>query len=483
MNNNNLSFSKKDVKNYPHFDAPISLNNIEALVTDRRRVAENSFYPFLLYYETWQPYRTKIAEGDKPNKKTRPIRYAARRDAYILAYYRRELSDRYEKKLETMGLSDCPIAYRKIQNEWGQGKCNIDFAKEAFDAIDTMGNCVAIALDIQSYFESLDHRKIKSLWCELLGVSSLPPDHYAIFKYITKYHYCDQKEVYRRLGYITKNEQGQEEYKVSYRDMPKQICSPDDFRRKICGRDSQYPSLIQKNWKNYGIPQGSPISDLIANFYLIHFDKAMSELANQVSGIYMRYSDDILFLAPNEPDKIEEILDFTRKEITKHGDQLKIKDKKTCVVEFKQCSTGLTYKHKKGPHGARGFEYLGFRYDGKNVYIREATISRLYRKVSIAAKREAKRQLVLQPTADPKTILGKIDFHLLYERFTKVRRTKLTSDYRTWTFYTYAKRARSIFGQKGKRIIPQISNMKKIMHDRTERAINKGLQKRKEPTG
>ena len=53
-----FDFSTKDLKNYPHFDAPISLREIERLVTDKHRVATKGFFPFFLYHEEWQPYRS-----------------------------------------------------------------------------------------------------------------------------------------------------------------------------------------------------------------------------------------------------------------------------------------------------------------------------------------------------------------------------------------------------------------------------------------
>jgi hypothetical protein len=188
-------FSAKDLKHYPHFDRRLSLAEAEAIVSDPDRVASNKFYPFFLYHETWQPFRS--ADTGKPELKSRPIRYAARRDAYILMHYRKIVSEKYEQRLSDLGISECPIAYRKVRKPSGGGKCNIDFAKDAFDEIKKQGDCVAIALDIKGYFENLDHAKIKEIWCDLLGVVRLPADHFAVFKNVTKYHVVDQKGVNR----------------------------------------------------------------------------------------------------------------------------------------------------------------------------------------------------------------------------------------------------------------------------------------------
>lgn len=66
-----FDFTAKDLKHYPHFDAPITLKEIRRLVTDQQRVAANSFYPFFLYEESWQPYRS--TDAAKPDKKSRLI--------------------------------------------------------------------------------------------------------------------------------------------------------------------------------------------------------------------------------------------------------------------------------------------------------------------------------------------------------------------------------------------------------------------------
>ncbi|MDJ0685414.1 MAG: hypothetical protein QNJ84_11985 [Alphaproteobacteria bacterium] len=308
-------FSAKDLKHYPHFDRRLSIKEAEELVSDPERVASNKFYPFFLYHETWQPFRT--SKKGRPEPKSRPIRYAARRDAYIFTHYRKILAERYEERLTSLGMEDCPIAYRKIPKASGGGKCNIDFAKDAFDEIEKQGDCVAIALDIKGYFENLDHSRIKEVWCDLMEVDHLPPDHYAVFKNVTRYHVVDQKDVYRRLGFLeTVNVNGypRERYTVPFRKMPIQLCSPTEFREKICGGDPNLPSLIRPNADedgnllSHGVPQGAPISDLIANFYLLEFDIAVCQYVNANGGRYMRYSDDILLVVPGsekEADKAE----------------------------------------------------------------------------------------------------------------------------------------------------------------------------------
>ena len=349
-----FSLSNADLKHYPHFDAPISLEEIERLVTDPTRVAANSFYPFFLYHEEWQPFRS-AEDAAKPDKKTRPIRYGARRDAYIFAHYRRKLAVLYEQRLADMGIAECPIAYRQIPKPGSNGgKCNIDFAKDAFDEIDRLGDCVAVALDIKGYFENLCHKRIKRIWCDLLGARELPADHYAVFKNITRYRFVDQKVVYRRLGFLGLVNRGsfeREGYTVPYRDMPKKLCSNEEFKAKICRDDPAYPSLIQRNERPHGVPQGAPISDLIANFYLMDFDAKMNAYAREHGGVYMRYSDDILMIVPGGEAEATAATKFATDEIRHHGDELIIKEAKTCVVRFKRHGETLSFEHLSGPAG------------------------------------------------------------------------------------------------------------------------------------
>jgi hypothetical protein len=200
------------LKHYPHFDSPISMSDVIALVKSPQAVAANTYYPFMRYDQSWQPYRgsnspkaskrAKARAMQKPEKKTRPIRFASRRDAYIFSYYRYLLQAPYEKLLADTGLDESVIAYRRIRQPNGSGKSNIEFAREAFDRIRTLGNCAAIALDISSFFESLDHALLNEKWARVLGDDTLPPDHASVFKAITRYAVVDREEVYERLGFL-----------------------------------------------------------------------------------------------------------------------------------------------------------------------------------------------------------------------------------------------------------------------------------------
>lgn len=476
-------FSLGDQKHYPHFDAPISRRKIREMLRDFEAGPDRAFYPFFRYEQSWQPYRL---EGEpKTERKTREIRYGARRDAYVFAFYRRKLARLYEARLSELGIADCPIAYRQVRKGDAGGKCNIDFAKDAFDEIDHLGDCVAVALDIRKYFERLDHRRVKRVWCDLLGVDELPPDHYAVFRNITRYRTVDQREVLRRLGLFGPklvNGQRIEGFLRPYRDVPKKLCSRREFEDKICGKDPRAgPSLVVVNPNPYGIPQGAPISDLIANFYLIEFDTVMAAYARERGGRYMRYSDDILLILPGDRSEANAAIAFAVDEMRRHGPELRIKEEKTCVAIFRRAGDRLDFEHipqHANEPNKNGFEYLGFRYDGRRVYVRDSTISGFYRKVATAANSEAAKLVAANPTLGATELISAFDFSLFSQRFARVKRTKLSDDYRSWTFYTYLKRASRTFGKKGDRILRQASGFPDFVRSRVEDAITTRVAKR-----
>ncbi|MEO0689065.1 MAG: reverse transcriptase domain-containing protein [Pseudomonadota bacterium] len=458
-----------DLKHYPHFDAPLRLSEIKQIVNDPTRVTQNAFFPLIQYEKKWQPFRTPRSVGDKagkaqkPEKKSRKIRYAARRDAYIYAKYRRILAPLYEAKLVAEGITDVPIAYRKIPGDNGRGKCNIEFARDVFDAIADLGDCYVITLDISKFFESLDHKKIEEDWCDLLQVQSLPSDHRAVFSALTDYRWVDQTEAYRRLGYFgdKTNSRGQrvEGYLVPFDKMPKQLCTPQKFRAKIAGK-GPLPSIIKRNENAFGIPQGTPISDLIANVHLMDFDKLTKQYALKHNGRVFRYSDDILLVIQAENDtKATEVEQHVRNSISSFGNQLVIKESKSSIHHFRKAGDHQECRHIQGA-GKNGLEYLGFRFDGSRVYLRDSTLSNLKRKMTFSGRIRAKKHRRRYPDRSPTALIESFNFDEFFQNFMRVEDFDKTSSVRSWTFWTYARRAVKAFGDRGKPIDKQLKFLK-----------------------
>jgi hypothetical protein len=469
-----------DLKKYPHFDPLISPKAGEAYATNKDRVARHAFFPFIQYSQRWTRFAKK---GGKGPPKERPIRYAARRDAYIFSYYRHVLSQHYEAELARLGLDASVLAYRQIPTPDGHGgKCNIHFACDAFRTIRGLGGCCAIAFDISGFFESLDHARLKDLWCRMLGVQRLPSDHFRVFSAITKYACVDEKEVYERLGHFGEkrivNGIPIKGYLTPYNKVPKCLCHGAEFRDKILGRNGQ-KSIIKRNYKPYGIPQGAPISDLLANLYLMDFDATLVGWVHEIGGVYFRYSDDLLILAPGDEPVGRDLMARTRDLISRFGAKLEIKEKKSSLIVFHRDGTNQKFQLVHGTQGRNGLEYLGFRYDGKRVYLRDATLSNLRRKVARAAYGDAEACARRYPDKDAIKLRQLFDYDRLVRRFGRVEDFgEMQREYRSWTFWTYAKRASSVLGVLGKPILRQLKRHRELIRWRADNALERAVIRR-----
>ena len=459
----------RDLKKYPHFDPLIPANEAMELATDPSRVARHTFYPFMRFTQRWNRFAGK---GEQGKPKSRQIRYAARRDAYIFSYYRFVLSERYEAELKRLGLSDSILAYRRIPDSMGDGgKCNIHFARDAFLKIREFRTGCAIALDISGFFENLDHEKLKKLWCRMLDVRKLPPDHFQVFKAITNYAVVDKQKAYERLGHfgtkrMTKFGKPVNGYLTPYKKIPKQLCSGKQFRELIVG-SGQKKTIIEKNYKPYGIPQGAPISDLLANLYLLDFDVVVAGWVGAMGGAYYRYSDDILIVVPGGEAEGSDIMDRVQKIIGSFGDKLAIKDEKSSAVIFEKNGEDQSFRLIRGFQGKNGLEYLGFRYDGKRAFIRDSTLSNLNRKIVRAARRAANENARRYSDKSASEICALFNFEAFTKRFGRIEEFNETEhDYRKWTFWTYARKASKVFGPLGSQLLRQLRHIQNFSRNK-----------------
>ncbi|MBW4566307.1 MAG: reverse transcriptase/maturase family protein [Mojavia pulchra JT2-VF2] len=268
-------------------------------------------------------------------------------DSHIYAWYSHQISQLYEKIILGHRVDECVLAYRAL------GKSNIDFSKEVFDKIEQKAPCTALAFDLSKFFDNIDHYKLKQAWCEILEVIKLPEDHYKVYKSITNYAYVDRNAVFEEFGI---NEL------QNIKDK-KRICSVKEFRERVRGK-----GLIQINKEKFGIPQGSPISAVLSNIFLLEFDKFMTQYAYEINGIYRRYCDDILWICPQQ--YTENIKSFVDKEIQRYGKNLFLNNEKTETSEFKIINNCLV--------GSPPLQYLGFVFDGQYRLIRPQTLARYY---------------------------------------------------------------------------------------------------------
>lgn len=455
---------KIEQKKYLHFDAFLKKREILRIINDPQAVAENAFYPFLGYIkktDRFSPPKEK-RKGKPREQKERDIRYASRRDAAIFQTYRQLLLPSYEEQLKKAGIDDVAIAYRKIPvpDRPQAGKCNIHHAYDVFRAIQRSAPCLAIALDIKGFFEHIDHAKLYTLWCSLLGVSSLPRDHLKVFKNITNYSVIDLHEALKVVPRPADTRQVQ-------------LCPPAVFREKVA-------PLAKKNPNPFGIPQGSPISDLLANLSLLNFDVEINSWIKKIGGTYKRYSDDIIMILPIQEgvdlkQTIQDSISFVNAALFKAGEHLKIKDSKTCCGIFDKNENGISYDPFQPPSVSdddfkrKPFEYLGFSFDGQRALLRNSTVSGFYRKLTGRTRLIIQEIIRRYPNKSVEEIRALITPNLVIEQFIKIQDFYEKADeYENWTFWSYAKRAHDIMGKEKlfeSGIIQQVTGFrKKIKH-------------------
>ena len=182
-------------RRYLHFDEPIPEAVAEALATNPDKVKTWAFMPMLRCILAVRKVKRAQGGGLEKKQKQRPICYSAHKDAAVYAYYGSVLTQAYEKVLADRGLSEVVTAFRP-----DSGKCNIHFAREVFHWIRAKGECTALAFDIKSFFDRLDHRLLKRRWAFVLGLPSLPEDHYAVYKSLTRFAWVDRDKALEALG-------------------------------------------------------------------------------------------------------------------------------------------------------------------------------------------------------------------------------------------------------------------------------------------
>lgn len=369
-------------RGYRHFDHPLSFESARKLVSSPDKVAKHSFRPLLSYEKSERRFQGFNADGTaKIRHKSRLICYASHRDAQIYAYYAFMLERLYADLRKEVGIDDCVLAYRS-----GKG-CNIDMANAAFEEIKKRDSCSVLAFDISGFFDSIDHKNLRKQWCRVLGKEVLPDDHYNLFRALTCFSRVKQECCLVALGI--------EEKALKKSTVP--LCDDHTFHEKICGRAVGFENLIVTNsdgydernainWNSYGIPQGTPISAILSNIFMIDFDLEMEALARKIGGTYRRYSDDILFICPPEQE------DMVQKEVTRaledQGDVLRINKGKTEIARFKKNGDKFNCQVRKKDGNWRdgSVQYLGLSFDGRKKTLRHQTIARYQRKVKYAVR-------------------------------------------------------------------------------------------------
>lgn len=345
-------------RNYRHFDDPLPNTERSKGFKLNQFAPTHRFLPLLGFTDEKRTVHRDDGGKLRTKIKPRPIRYAAHQDAAYLQAYSEYLSGFYEKKLFAEGLEKSVLAYRPT------GLTNIHHAKSLFDEIRSRGSCNVVAIDISGFFDTLDHLHLKTEIASVISENRLDGHHWTAFRNTTHFSWVETTDLDEIIGKDRKS--------------GSRICFPADFRRHVRGAKS---GLVRVHDLDFGIPQGTPISGLYANLYLMSFDRAMIELMHQVGGSYRRYSDDIALAIPLEVSP-REMVDIVQKILADY--KLSLSEHKTDISTFSGVPLACD----------EPIQYLGFVFDGKNTVIRESSLDRYREKMrkGIHAKLVVARQ-------------------------------------------------------------------------------------------
>ena len=401
-------------RHYLHFDRPVSLAFSESYVTVPDNICTHAFYPFINYILQSARYKKDESSGEmtKATPKQRSISYAAHLDSQIYSYYAFLLAKNYEKTLSEKSLHENIIAFRSLG-----GKSNIEFARDAFSFIKDMGECDVYGLDVKQFFDTMRHEHLKKMWATVLGCKNLPNDHWAVFKAITQFRTVNRDCLYHLLS-IPKNNPKKGRIRV---------CEPNYFREIV------RPSGLISEKAKIGVPQGSPISAILSNVYMLSFDEAMKSYSDSLGGAYYRYCDDILIVVSPGSRGVEEKIEKMLSDIG-----LEIQAKKTLCPKFRSVDGVL--------HSDKDLQYLGFMFNGNSIWLRSASLAKYSKKfnkglrlaIQTMEKANSKRRSRGEATRD-------LYKNLIYKRYTYFGRRN---------FISYALKAANIM--KSKKIRRQI---------------------------
>lgn len=450
--------NKKNIlknKNYVHFDnRKKPTYDILNQISDREWVSKHAFYPFLHFQIKFNKYIYNKKDKERIKKtKTRDIYYSAHIDRYIYQYYANELNDNYNMIAKERGINKVSLAYRNNLN----GRCNIHFAKKVIDFISKQKKAFIYVEDFSGFFDNLCHVYLKEKICETLKVDKLPKEHYAIFKSITNFSYIEKEDILKYKGLKRKE----------LNELDRIFDTGEEFRnfKKINNHLKKHKDT-ENGRKKKGIPQGTPISAVYANIYMIDFDKKINDFVTSKKGIYSRYCDDIIIVIPLEEGKDENktYLNYIEKidKIRRDTPNLEKNKEKTSTFIFKKGKIkGIGDTHENH------ISYLGFYFDGKDLRIREKSLfkyyTRMYEKTRVSAKYSIKYG-------------RKVFRKRLYKLYSHLGEKPRKNEY--GNFLTYTKRADKIFG-KDNLYENKINSQTKRHWKKLQNSLNKNIEKYK----
>ncbi|MCC4423240.1 reverse transcriptase/maturase family protein [Limosilactobacillus reuteri] len=343
-------------KRYIHFDFPIRNNEKERII---KRITQEIYNHRYLPFIRVDIIYPKYSKGNKQVKnKVRKITLPAHHDALIYQYFGYELSKRYEMYVEDTSLDRISVAYRLDKHI-----SNITVAKEAIDFVTSQEKCWIIKGDFKHFFDNLNHKVLKNQVQLLLG-NAYDQSYIKMLKSIMNYRFVTKKTLEKQLTHANVDfpykKMGSKAYTNNLRQLGNLL------KQKVI-------NLSPKNHR--GIPQGTAVSAVLANIYMIQFDELLAEMMNKYNGIYRRYSDDFIIIIPQADISYEDIKNLKNEIITKSNEinKLEIEHAKTQLLSYSKEAKSI-YKYNDVGWKKSSLSYLGFSFDGVSVSLRSNSI-------------------------------------------------------------------------------------------------------------
>jgi len=417
-------------KYYAHLDARRSPECLLKSIKNPKWVCRHGFLPFV--HAVLKTYK-RLGKHQAPQWKPRHIYYASHMDRYIYQWYAHLTAEAYEKYITDNHFDQSPIAYRQ-----GLEKNNVHFSTEVFGFIRMQKDCFVYISDFTSFFDTLSHKLLKEKLKKILRVAELPEDHYRIFKSMTRFRYFDLDDIAAITGRTTKELRGKN-------TKPEQLLSSEQMRtlKHQYLKSNLNEDPYSEDVGTVGVPQGSPISAVYANVYMIDFDKIMSDYVNQIGGIYRRYSDDLICVVP--PEHEAELLSIL--ETCIQNARVKISEKKTKAFHVKEGMPFRVIKSDSGTTDKRTpIEYLGLSFDGITIKLKPGTLNKYYNKLNRRLHLMRKKSVEFGKTIGRKKVYKRLSHLGEANRRHQQLIRGTESPLRERNFFTYAYSASEIAG-------------------------------------
>lgn len=438
----------EEKRRYPHFDPIIGVDDEQKrLLFDPDAVKRHSFLPLIKSIKEERRRKFDEQTGERAlSLKERPICYAAHIDSLIYSWYAYQINDLYGQMLGRLGISGSVLAYRALD------KSTPDHVREVGEFIMKKGDCVALCYDVSDFFGTVPRDAIRENLLRALSLPAtkaggrLPDDHFRVLRAVTGSRTVEI-ETLRKMFPKGKIPVSNGRYlpKSSFLEF---VLAKHRALKKTDGKD-----LLMESDPVRGIPQGLPISGVLANLAMLDFDIEMAALAAAHGGMYRRYSDDILLVV--DLGATATIEDAVQTSLDRLG--LTPNDKKREVRTFRRVAVdALSCENEDGKNSR--LQYLGLEFDGRWFFIRSQSVSRFHRNL---------KRTIGRASAKLRGRGGKVLRHRdLYRRF-----TSLGAKEGSRNFLTYAKQAHRILSPHS-RINRQLSD------GRIQQIIKRSVRKR-----